>query len=245
MIDSLVFLWTRVLYQPIYNLFIYVYNLTPGPSIGWAVIGLAILIRVLFLSSSIRSFKTDIVIENLEPYIKKIEDEEKFNPRQKRKRLAELFKGKDIDLYGEIYSLLAQVIFLIVLYQVFQYGFKKEGMALLYSFVNRPEVIHSWFFGVDLAARSVVLSLAASFALFIQVLWEYDSKKNATRIRFSDKWFPLLLGMFTYILLAILPSAKALFVLISVLFSMILKVTVSLSLAKKNKRTSLPEPIHV
>jgi len=240
-IEPIYFIWQEVLYRPIYNLFIFVYNFTPGPNVGWAVISLAILIRVLFLNSTFRGFRTDAVIEDIEPYLEKIEEEEKHDPKEKRRRITELLKGKDINLYHEFYVIFAQVVFLIVLYSVFQYGFSKEGMRELYSWVKVPSSIHSNFFGFDLAHPNALLSLVASLTLFIQLVWEYNSKLNIVRIRFSEKWFPLLLAIFTYILLVILPSAKALFILVSVLFSILLKVIIVVSKATGSQNQSLPE----
>lgn len=241
MIEPFYFIWQEILYRPIYNLFILVYNYTPGPNVGWAVIALAIFIRVIFLNSTFRGFRTDAVIEDIEPYLEKIEEEEKHDPKEKRRRITELLKGKDINLYHEFYVIFAQVIFLVILYSVFQYGFSKEGMKQLYTFVKIPGVIHSDFFGFDLAHPNALLSLLASSTLFIQLVWEYNSKMNMVRIRFSEKWFPLLLSVFTYILLVILPSAKALFILVSVLFSILLKIIIVVSKATGSRSHSFPE----
>lgn len=242
MLEPFNFIWQEILYRPIYNLFIFVYQYTPGPNVGWAVIGLSILIRVLFLNSTFRGYKTDVIVESIEPYLEKIEEEEKYDNRERRRRITELLKGKDINLYHEFYVIMAQVIFLIILYSVFQHGFSPDGMKLLYPVVKHPSVINTMFFGFDLAKPSPILSLVASLSLFIQLVWEYNSKKNLVRIRFSEKWFPLLLSLFTYILLVILPSAKSLFILTSVLFTLILKVIIVASKASRGNQLSNPIP---
>ena len=242
MFDFGYFIWQEILYRPIYNLFILFYHFTPGPNVGWAVIGLAVTIRILFLNSSLRGFQTDVVMSNLEPYIDKISEEEEHNPKERRRRITELLKGKKINLYHEVYVILAQLVFLIILYRVFQYGFYPEGMKLLYKNIPIPTVVNTVFLGFDLSKPNAFLSFFTSFILFIELIWEYNVKKNAIRIKFSEKWFPLLLAIFSYILLVILPSAKALFILVSVLFSLGLRIIVNLSRAKNTSRSLLPEP---
>ncbi|MCL5411519.1 MAG: YidC/Oxa1 family membrane protein insertase [Patescibacteria group bacterium] len=219
-------LWTEFLYKPIYNLVVLTYNLTPGPNLGWAIISLAILIRIVFLYFSLRGFRTDEILEEVTPQVKKIEEEYKYNPTERRRKISELLRGKEIDPNAEIYAVLAQFIFLIVLYQVLQMGIHPEGFKLLYNFVPHPATINALFYGTDLSRPSILWSGIASFMFFVELIWEYETKKNISRVRFSEKWFPLLFAIFTFILLIILPSAKALFLFISVVFSMLLRVTV-------------------
>lgn len=245
MLDALSFAWIEVLYRPIYNLLIFVYNFTPGPSMGWAIIAIAIFIRVAFLHFTLRGFKTDLILESVSPYFKKIEEEEKHNPKERRKRITQLLKGKDINVYSEVYTILAQFLFLIVLYQVFQVGLKFEGRELLYDFVPHPKVFFTTFAGIDLARGSFILSFSAAFILFLEQVWEYNAKKNIKRIKFSEKWFPLLLGVVTYILLSVLPSAKALFILVSVLFSILLRLVITISRSRASRTQILPEPANV
>ncbi len=238
MLEAFSFLWTEVLYRPIFNLFIWVYNNTPGPNVGWAVIGLALLIRLLFLNSTFRGYQTDRVIEEIGPELQRIEDAEKYDRREKRRRITELLKGKEINLYHEFYVLFAQIVFLIILYAVFQYGFNPEGLNLLYKGVEHPEVVNTVFYGINLAKPSFYLSFIAAALLFIQLVWEYNQKKSFTGLTFSERWFPLLLSLFTYILLVILPSAKSLFIGVSVLFSLILKIIITMAGRRGNQITA-------
>jgi membrane protein insertase Oxa1/YidC/SpoIIIJ len=226
MFGPLEFFWTEILYKPIYNLVIFTYNYTPGPSLGWAIIGLAIIIRIAFLYFSLRGFRTDEILESLTPQVQKIEEEYQYNPSERRRRITELLRGRDIDTHAEIYAVLAQFVFLVVLYQVLQEGIKPEGFGLLYDFVPHPSQINPLFFGIDLSHSDIFLSAMAAGLFFIELLWEYEVKKDFPRKTISERWFPLLFALFTFILLTVLPSAKALFLFVSVLFSMALRMVI-------------------
>lgn len=227
MIDFIVNIFNLLLYQPVYNLVVTVYNLTPGPNFGWTMVGLALLIRFLFIAFTVRGLKTDELLKEIEPQVKAIEADNYLPSQEKRAKIIELIKSKGINPYTEIYTFLGQVAFLGVNYKVIQ-DFNANGFHYLYSFVGRPEEVNTNFFGFDLLAPSVFLSAFAAGLLLILEIWEYYEKKEFPTA-FSERWFPLLLAGVTFILLVILPSAKAVFVATSVLFSLCLKAIIQLA----------------
>lgn len=228
------FLWTELFYRPLYNLVIFAYNLTPGPNLGWAIISLAVFIRLLFLYFSIKGYKTDAILESLAPQLKEAEEAQGLSPRERRDRISAILKGKSIDPWAEIWAVLAQVLFLIGLYQIIQ-NFGKNQTHLLYSFIYHPTVFNSDFFGFDLVHTSVFLSFLAAAIFFVELVIEYNSKKDIPRSTVSEKWYPLLIPIFTFLLLVILPATKAVFIITSVLFSLILRGVITLALASKPK----------
>jgi len=228
MFNVISLLFNEVLYRPVYNLVVVVYNLTPGPNFGWAMVGLAILIRFLFITFTVRGLKTDEILRGLEPQVKKIEADLNLSSKEKRSKIIELMKANKINPYTEIYSLLGQLGFLGINYQIIQYGLKPEGFHNLYSFVSHPSGVNTVFFGIDLVHTSFLLSAIAAGLLFIEQVWEYADKKNLPTA-FSERWFPLPLAIVTFILLYILPSAKAVFIATSVLFSLCLRAIVKLA----------------
>lgn len=231
--EILEFIWTEVLYKPVFNLIIFLYAFSPGPNLGWAIVALATFVRLLFLYFSIRGFRTDRILDSLAPQIRTIEENEDLTSREKRLELARLVKSRNIDLYAEIWSLLGQVGFLVVLYQVVQVGLKPSGFRDLYSFIPHPANINSEFFGIDILHTSFGLSAVAAIVLFIEQIWEYASKKSLAYGRFSERWLPLLFPLFTFIILLILPATKALFILTSVIFSLILRVIIAVALRSR------------
>jgi membrane protein insertase Oxa1/YidC/SpoIIIJ len=228
MFDLAALLFNEILYRPVYNLVVVVYNLTPGPNFGWAMVGLAIFIRFLFIFFTLRGLKTDELIKEIEPQVAEIEKNTYLPAREKRAKVIELMKSKGINPYTEIYTLFGQLIFLGINYQVIQYGLTPAGFDNLYSFVPHPARIETVFFGIDLIKSSVLLSAIAACLLLAEQAWEYAEKKDLPTA-FSERWFPLLLAGVTFILLVFLPAAKAVFVATSVLFSLCIKAVMRLA----------------
>ncbi len=228
MVEFASLFFNEFLYRPVYNLVVIVYNLTPGPNFGWAMVGLAVFIRFLFVFFTIRGLKTDELVKELEPQVKEIEADTSLSAQERRAKVIALMKARGINPYTEIYTLLGQIAFLGVNYQVIQYGLHPEGFKNLYFFVPHPKEIETVFFGFDLIERNYLLPAIAACLLFIEQVWEYAEKKDLPTA-FSERWFPLLSAVVAFILLSILPSAKAVFIATSVLFSLCLKSVVRLA----------------
>ncbi len=226
MFDPIYTFWLEVIYKPIFNLVIFTYNITPGPSFGLAVIGLAIFIRFVFLYFTLLGFKHDQQLSSVRPAIDKVEKDKTLTSREKIEKVSSITKPIGINPFLSSLPLFAQIIFLGVLYRIIQGGIDPEGFANLYSFVSKPEFINMQFFGFDLANPSILLAAAAGAFLLIERIWEYNQKKD-TDGSFAQKWDPLIWPAGTFIILLILPSAKAIFLMTSVTFSFIIKSIVN------------------
>lgn len=234
MFDFFHTLWLDALYKPIYNLVIFTYNLTPGPSFGLTVIGLAILIRFLFLYFTLLGYKHEEQLASVKPAIENIEKDKSKTSREKLDMVSKITRPLGINPFLSSVPLFAQLIFLGVLYQIIQVGFYNKGFENLYSFVKAPEVINTIFFGFELAKPSFLLALIAGGVLLLDRIWEYNRKKD-TGSSFAQRWDPLIWPLGTFIILLILPSAKAVFLMASVAFSIAINSIVRLTRTKTDK----------
>ena len=234
MIEFFQSIYIQGLYKPIYNLVIFTYNLTPGPSFGLAVIGLAILIRFLFLYFTLLGYKHDEQLEGVKPLIEKIEGDKTLATREKMAKISAITKTFGINPFLVSLPLFAQIIFLGVLYQIIQGGIYRPGSHDLYSFVKFSGPLNTQFFSFNLAHRSLILSALGAFFLFLERVWEYNQRKKISE-GFSQKWDPLIWPVFTFIILTVLPSAKAVFVMASVTFSFTINAVVRISRPKTTK----------
>jgi YidC/Oxa1 family membrane protein insertase len=234
MFDFVHSFWIEGIYKPIYNLVIFTYDLTPGPSFGLAVIGLAILIRFIFLYFTLLGYKHDQQLAQVKPAIEKIEKDKALTSREKIEKVSVITKPVGINPFLSSLPLFAQIVFLGVLYQIIQVGIYSDGFHNLYSFVSKPSFINTQFIGFDLANPSILLALVAALFLLIERVWEYNQKKDIST-SFSAKWDPLIWPAGTFIILLILPSAKAIFLMTSVAFSFIIKSIVQMGRPKDAK----------
>jgi len=228
MLDLIQSFWTTFLYIPIYNLVVFAYNISPGPNFGLAIIGLAILIRFIFLPFTLLGYRHDQQLAEEKPLLEKIEQDKALSPREKFEKIGRITKPHGINPVITSLPIFAQLVFLGVLYQIIQVGLTSIGFHNLYSFVGAPNQINTSFLGFDLTHPSFILSVAASGTLFIERVWEYNEKKEAHLSTLSQKWDPLIIPAVGFIILMLLPSTKAVFAATSVVFSMVIKAIVHL-----------------
>lgn len=233
MIDFFINIWTTGIYQPVYNLVVFTYSLTPGPSLAIAIIGISILIRFIFLPFTLRSHEQDKILEKVKPQIDRIEEDKYITSREKYKKIAEITKPYGINPFLESIPIFVQVIFLIALYQILQFGIDPSGYHNLYSFVTPPEFINTSFFWFDMQDTFVVIpALVAAGIMFIERTIEYNEKKEVGLESISQKWDPLILPAITFIILLFLPSAKAIFISTSLAFSLAITLIMRMSRTK-------------
>jgi len=219
MIELILGIYTTVLYQPIYNLVVFLSVLSPEQNLGWAIVLLALIVRIAFFPLTLKGYQTDAKLEEASQQIKQIEDDINLDSKIKRTKITEIMKTRGINPVAEIVSLLGQLVFLAVLYQIVQQGLHPP-YSHIYRFVPKPNDIQTVFFGMDISkSGNFFLSGVAGIILFAEQLWEYEVKKHIPEATFSGRWYPLLLPIATFILLLLLPATKAIFLAVSILFS--------------------------
>ena len=65
-------LYTEILYRPLFNAVVFLYNILPGQDFGFAIIVLTAVIRVLFFPLSIKTVRSQKAISTLNPKIQEI-----------------------------------------------------------------------------------------------------------------------------------------------------------------------------
>ncbi len=219
MIELILSVYNTALYQPIYNLVVFLSVLSPDQNLGWAIVLLALIVRIIFFPLTLKGYQTDSLLEEASHQIKQIEEDNSLDSKAKRTKITEIMRTKGINPISEIVSLLGQLLFLGVLYQIVQQGLHPPYNQL-YNFVPKPKDIETIFFGIDISQPgNLFWSALAGIILFIEQVWEYEAKKNIPEATFSGRWYPLLLPIATFILLLLLPATKAIFLAVSVSFS--------------------------
>lgn len=217
--DLFQFFWHDLVYQPLYNLLIFFYSISPGKDMGLAVIFLTILIRVILLPFSIRAARSEHQLDRLQPLLDEIKVRFKYNIEKQREATKTLLKRNKIGVYSSFISLLFQIFVFVVLYKIFSSGLQQTGYNVLYSFNLDPRVIDPYFFNwFNLIIPNHAASLfAAGVVFFHQAIRRVKHISEASTIE-KGLLFGLPIG--TYFATILLPSAKALFIATSVCFSL-------------------------
>jgi len=158
------------LYQPIFNFFVWLYNVLPGHDVGFVIIVITIIVRLIVYPLTSSSIKAQKSVQELQP---KIEEIKKQFPDDKQKQslaTMELYKKNKVNPFASCLPMLIQLPVLIALYLVMRDGLMGNKFSQeLYSFVANPGQLNSISFGfIDLIKPSYWLAALAGLAQYWQ-----------------------------------------------------------------------------
>lgn len=216
-------IYHTVLFEPLFNTLVILYNLVPGRDFGIAVILVTLLVRFAFAPLSAKAVVAQRKLAALQPQAKEIQEKFKKDREKQAKELLELYKKEKVNPLAGILPILIQIPFLIALYQVFWKGLGAEQLEFLYSFVTNPGLIDPIFFGiVNLGERSMVLAGLAAVFQFIQGKQMMQRRPSGDQKSFAATFqkqalyfFPVL----TLLIVSQMPSAIGLYWITTSLFS--------------------------
>lgn len=210
-----------ILYQPLFNALIFLYQVIPGGDFGIAVIILTVLIRLLLYPSTAKSIKSQQAMSEIQPKIKEIQDEYKDKEQQAQKMM-ELYREKNVNPFSGCLPLLIQLPILIGLFRVFWRGFGADQMKYLYSFVPDPGTINQTLLGlVNLAEPNAVMAILAGVFQFLQTKTSSASDTQDGGSGFGAMFKKQMIYMFPIITVFIvwrLPAAIGLYWMTTTLF---------------------------
>ena len=214
-----------VLYQPLFNALILLYNYIPGHDFGVAVIVLTILIKVVLYPLGAQGIRSQKALSEVQPKVKELQEKFKGDKEKQTKAVMELYKQEKVNPFSGCLPLLVQLPILIGLFQVFWRGFGEERLKFLYSFVSYPGQIDTTFLGmVNLAEASIVLALLTGVTQFVQTKMMSSQQKTKKKgspdfSSMMQKQMLYFFPIFTVFILWRLPSAIALYWLTTTLFT--------------------------
>jgi YidC/Oxa1 family membrane protein insertase len=156
-----------IFYVPLYNALIFLTH-TFGGSLGLAVVGLTLIVKLILSPLSHKSIISQIEQKKLQPLV---EDLKKKYPDQKEQstKLMELYKEHKTNPFAGCLLILLQLPVIIALYRVFLSGAVINPVDL-YSFVHAPVAVNGMFLGLNMAAKgSVILAILAGLSQFLQM----------------------------------------------------------------------------
>lgn len=172
--------FNEVLYRPLYNAVVFLYNVLPVQDFGLAIIALTILVRILFFPLSIKTLRSQRELSALNPYISEIKKKFKGDKLKENEAIMNLYREHKINPLSGCLPLLIQLPIIFALYKAFVAGLNPESMDLLYSFVKNPGVIDEMFLGIiEITKKSPPLAVLAGVLQFFQAKQSSSAlKKN-------------------------------------------------------------------
>lgn len=163
-------IFNNFLVIPLYNVLVLIIETVPFADLGFSVIILTLIVRLVLYPLSKSAIKTQLKMKDIQKPLEEIKEKYKNDQQQMAIEMMKFYKENDIKPFSGILLLFIQLPIIFALYFVFL----KEGLPnidpnLLYSFVGVPEFVNAKFLGFfDLAAKSVILALLAGATQFFQ-----------------------------------------------------------------------------
>lgn len=159
-----------VLYQPIFNIFIWLYDIVPSHDVGVVILIITIIIRLVLYPLTTSSIKAQQSMQELQPKLEAIKKEHATDKQKQAEATMALYKTHKINPFASCLPLLIQLPILLALFWVLRDGLASTNLAQnLYPFVKNPGTIKAMTLGlVDLGAPSIALAILAGAAQFLQ-----------------------------------------------------------------------------
>lgn len=162
-------LFTTIIFQPILNLLIWFYNVLPGSDMGFAIIALTIVVKLILHPFTRAQIKQQRALQDIQPKITEVRARFKDDKEAQAKELMELYKREKVNPASSCLPLLIQLPVFIGLFRALQDGLAAKSLDLLYPFVANPGSINHMFIGVvDLTKPNYVLAVLAGAVQFWQ-----------------------------------------------------------------------------
>src|SRR3989344_8321024 len=162
--------YNLILYRPLFNAVMFLYNVIPGHDFGLAIIALTVCIRLFFFPLSVRTIRSQRALNKINPKIKEIKEKFKNNAQAQSAAIMNLYKEHNVNPLAGCLPLLIQLPILIALYKVFGAGFKPENLDLLYRFIINPGFIDPISFGfLDISSKNEILALVTGCFQYLQL----------------------------------------------------------------------------
>jgi YidC/Oxa1 family membrane protein insertase len=244
-------MYHTIIFNPLYNGLIGLFNLFPWMDAGIAVIVFTILVKLILFPLSKKAITTQVRMKEIEPELNKIKLQYKDDKQAQSLKTMELYKQKGVNPFSSFVQLLIQLPILYGLYSIFvRSGLPVINHDYLYSFVSSP-VINMHFLGlIDVSKPSILLSICASVAQFLQLQFSLAGKKPtppapgsapsvpdmaATMNKQMKFIFPIMIFLISYKI----SSVIAIYWTVSNLFTLGQELYVRRKLAKKAEKKIL------
>lgn len=214
-------IWNSFLYQPVFNALIWIYNNWTDHNFGWAVVYLTLLLRICLLPFTLVSEHAEQLNDDISKDVARIDKEYHNDHILKKQEIRRLLKKRRVSPWSKAIVLGMQGIVLILLYQVFLRGITGEKvLQILYPSIDFPGSINTIFYGFDLGMKHDSL-WAGIVMVWLMAEIYMGLRRSKGSVSTSDLAYFVLFPLFIFFALWLLPMVKSLFVLTSIIFSVV------------------------
>ncbi|MCA9370193.1 MAG: YidC/Oxa1 family membrane protein insertase [Pseudomonadales bacterium] len=215
-----------LVYQPLFNALLFFYWLLDKVGIddmGVAVILLTLVVRIILLPLSLRGDSSEEERREIASHVKNIEETYRGDPIKQREERKKLMRSRRKIISAELISFSIQLVVSLMLWKIFATGLSGQDWHLVYGFMpDIPQPLNLNFLGIfDLTHSSWRLNILQSFLIFVlETLSIFTSPFLVSRNEVVR--LQLVLPLVSFLIFLRLPAGKKLFIITSLLFSIVL-----------------------
>lgn len=228
MFESLSTIFNILIYKPILNALVFLYNVLGN--FGLSIIILTIIIKLILDPLNKKSIESQKAMTEIQPKIKEIQKKYKDNKEEQGRELLKLYKDANFNPFAGILVLFLQLPIIWALFMVFKTNLDLNAIApSIYSFISIPQSINYYFLGVNLAEPNIFIAIITAAAQFIQTKTMVPSTPNNKEEKtdmeqaaeMMQKQMVFLAPIITFFVLFKLPAALGLYWCLSTILNVI------------------------
>ena len=221
-------LFNTILFQPLFNALVFLYNSIPGHDLGLAIIVLTALVKLALFPLSYQSIKSQRALQELQPKLNALKKQYGKDREALAKETMKLYKAEKVNPLSSCLPLLVQLPFLIAIYQVFITGLHADSLRWLYPFVVNPGVLNPLSFGLlDLSKANIALAVLTGAAQYWQTKMLATARppkatpgsKDEDMAAIMNRQMQIMMPAMTVIIGISLPSGLVLYWLVTTLLT--------------------------
>jgi YidC/Oxa1 family membrane protein insertase len=153
-------LFEAILFDPLLNVFVALYNIVPD--VGVVIIIITVVIKGILWPLTKKSISAQKSMTDLQPKLEDLKKQYKDDQQKLAQETMKLYSENKVNPLGSCLPILVQLPIFLAIYWVLIAGLASESFNSLYSFVQNPGEINTVAFGIiDLAKGSIILAIMA------------------------------------------------------------------------------------
>jgi len=225
-------LFNTILYQPFLNLLVFLYNIFPGHDLGWAIVLLTIIIKIILHPLSRQAIRGQKSIQELQPKLEELKKKYAGDQQKQSRAMMELYRENKVNPFSSCLPILIQFPLLIAVFQVFRAGLTSANLPV-YSFIHNPGTLSVLAFGfLNLAERNIFLAIITGALQYFQTKMlpikkpapefvKKDGAKDESMMTMMNKQMQFMMPIMTVFIGISLPSGLMLYWLVSLLLTIL------------------------
>jgi YidC/Oxa1 family membrane protein insertase len=211
-----------IIANPLLNILVLLYNTVAFHDLGIAIIILTVIIRLALYPLFQKSMKHQLLMQEIQPKIKAIQEEHKKDYEKQSQAMMALYKEHNINPFAGFGLLIVQLPILWAIYRLFLHIFQPGALDAVYHFFTRPTALPAVSMGfINLQHANWPIVIITAFLQYLQTRMSISSNPAAASSAqvASLKMMSFVAPIITLVIFSRLPASVTLYWLATSLIS--------------------------